>query len=59
MEIGITQSIQIKKEDDLKCHCIVYFVTVTKEFIQMRILPINHMIYFCKRSANFINSQLN
>ena len=28
MEIGITQSIQTKKEDDLKWHCIVYFVTM-------------------------------
>ena len=27
MEIGITQSIQTKKEDDLKWKCIVYFVT--------------------------------
>jgi len=31
MEIGITQSIQTKKEDELKWKCIVYFVTNPEE----------------------------
>jgi len=45
MESGITQSIQTIKEDDLKWHCIVYYVTDTKVHFRGLQVQIDYVLH--------------